>query len=64
MTTLARLPISEGTKMKRWFVIAAVLCAGLIDGTAHAGNGTPIDPRSSAVFSWENVVYCDDTTCP
>jgi hypothetical protein len=23
-----------------------------------------IDPRSPAVFSWENVVYCDDTTCP
>jgi len=23
-----------------------------------------IDPRASQVFSWENVVYCDDTTCP
>ena len=23
-----------------------------------------IDPRSAQVFSWENVVYCDDTTCP
>ena len=23
-----------------------------------------IDPRSPRVFSWENVVYCDDTTCP
>jgi hypothetical protein len=23
-----------------------------------------IDPRSPGVFSWENVVYCDDTTCP
>jgi calcineurin-like phosphoesterase family protein len=23
-----------------------------------------VDPRSSEVFSWENVVYCDDTTCP
>jgi len=23
-----------------------------------------IDPRSPGVFTWENVVYCDDTTCP
>jgi hypothetical protein len=23
-----------------------------------------IDPRSPDVFSWENVVYCDDTACP
>ena len=23
-----------------------------------------IDPRASQIFSWENVVYCDDTTCP
>ena len=23
-----------------------------------------IDPRSPQIFSWENVVYCDDTTCP
>ena len=23
-----------------------------------------IDPRSPDVFSWENVVYCDNTTCP
>jgi len=23
-----------------------------------------IDPRTEGVFSWENVVYCDDTTCP
>jgi len=23
-----------------------------------------IDPSSSGVFSWQNVVYCDDTTCP
>jgi hypothetical protein len=23
-----------------------------------------IDPRSPAVFSWGNVIYCDDTTCP
>ena len=22
------------------------------------------DPRAPAVFSWRNVVYCDDTTCP
>jgi len=21
-------------------------------------------PPSAQVFSWENVVYCDDTTCP
>jgi hypothetical protein len=23
-----------------------------------------VDPSSSQIFSWENVVYCDDTTCP
>src|SRR5437879_1078880 len=23
-----------------------------------------IDPRSPGIFSWENVIYCDDTTCP
>jgi len=23
-----------------------------------------IDPDSPAVFTWRNVVYCDDTTCP
>jgi len=23
-----------------------------------------IDPRSPGIFSWQNVVYCDDTTCP
>jgi len=23
-----------------------------------------IDPHSPGVFSWQNVVYCDDTTCP
>jgi len=23
-----------------------------------------IDPHTPGVFSWENVVYCDDTTCP
>jgi len=23
-----------------------------------------IDPHSPGIFSWENVVYCDDTTCP
>jgi hypothetical protein len=23
-----------------------------------------IDVHAPAVFSWENVVYCDDTTCP
>ena len=23
-----------------------------------------IDPRSPQIFSWQNVVYCDDTTCP
>jgi hypothetical protein len=23
-----------------------------------------IDPHSSGVFSWQNVVYCDATTCP
>jgi hypothetical protein len=23
-----------------------------------------IDPGSLQIFSWENVVYCDDTTCP
>jgi hypothetical protein len=23
-----------------------------------------IDPRSSQIFTWQNVVYCDDTTCP
>ena len=23
-----------------------------------------IDPHSPGVFTWENVVYCDDTTCP
>src|SRR5262249_44343221 len=23
-----------------------------------------IDPRAPEIFSWENVVYCDDTTCP
>jgi hypothetical protein len=23
-----------------------------------------IDPRSPEIFTWENVVYCDDTTCP
>jgi hypothetical protein len=23
-----------------------------------------IDPRSPQVFTWESVVYCDDTTCP
>jgi hypothetical protein len=23
-----------------------------------------VDPRSPAVFSWSNVIYCDDTTCP
>jgi len=23
-----------------------------------------IDPRAPQIFSWENVVYCDDTTCP
>src|SRR5262249_9806656 len=23
-----------------------------------------IDPDSPEVFSWENIVYCDDTTCP
>jgi len=33
--------------MKRWFVIAAVLCIGLIGGTAHAGNGTPINTGSA-----------------
>ncbi|HSQ81875.1 MAG TPA: hypothetical protein VLU54_12215 [Casimicrobiaceae bacterium] len=23
-----------------------------------------IDPRTSQVFTWQNVSYCDDTTCP
>ena len=23
-----------------------------------------VDPRTVEVFSWRNVVYCDDTTCP
>src|SRR6266481_180404 len=23
-----------------------------------------IDPHSPDVFSWRNVVYCDDSTCP
>jgi hypothetical protein len=23
-----------------------------------------IDPRAADIFEWENVVYCDDTTCP
>jgi len=22
------------------------------------------DPSTPEVFSWRNVVYCDDTTCP
>jgi hypothetical protein len=37
--------------MKRWFVIAAVLCVGLIGGTAHAGNGTPINTGSAATLT-------------
>ena len=23
-----------------------------------------VDPHSPAVFSWQRVTYCDDTTCP
>jgi len=23
-----------------------------------------VDPHSPGVFTWENVVYCDNTTCP
>jgi hypothetical protein len=23
-----------------------------------------IDPHSPGIFSWDNVVYCDNTTCP
>lgn len=39
--------------------------------TVQGANNTPrewlrlaIDPRTSQVFTWQNVVYCDDTTCP
>jgi len=45
--------------------------ANLTRITVQGGTSKPrewlrltIDPRSAQVFSRENVVYCDDTTCP
>ncbi len=39
--------------------------------TVQGANNTPrewlrltIDPRTPQVFTWQNVVYCDGTTCP